>query len=158
MIVPSAMTEPETRPPVAGEPARAEVLGLAALPSAVPVARYFAHALLGAWRLAEPYGWACRQVLSELVSNALEATGEPGGAPLRLETCDVAMILLRFQCSPAHLIVEVRDGSSECPRVSNAAPLDESGRGLALAGALASEWGVYGVAQGKVVWAAWQLA
>lgn len=115
------------------------------------------RALLGTWGLGESHGWACQQVLSELVSNALEATGDVGGGT-EFDACGVAMILLRFRCSAAHLAIEVRDGSAARPRMSEAAPLDECGRGLLLAGALASAWGVYVVASGKVVWAAWELA
>ncbi|WP_301177090.1 hypothetical protein [Actinomadura geliboluensis] len=47
----------EARPPVSGGAVRVEALGVAALPSAVPVARYFARALLGAWEVGEARRW-----------------------------------------------------------------------------------------------------
>ncbi|WP_165978530.1 ATP-binding protein [Actinomadura darangshiensis] len=125
------------------------------MPSAVPVARYFARALLGSWEVDESRGWECRQVLSELVSNALEATGERGGADI--ETRGIAMMLLRFRLCAAHLVVEVRDDNAALPQVTPAALLDEGGRGLMLAESLASGWGTYVLGVGKVVWAAWDL-
>jgi hypothetical protein len=146
----------EARPPVSGGEVRAEVLGVAALPSAVPVARYFARALLGSWEVDEARRWACQQVLAELVGNALEATGEPGGTDF--EARGIAMMLVRFQMCGAHLVVEVRDDSAALPKVGHGALLDEGGRGLMLAEALASGWGLYTLAVGKVVWAAWDLA
>lgn len=152
----SVAVKPETRPPVGVGPGRSEVLGLAALPSAVPVARYFARALLGSWDVDEACRWASQQVLSELVGNALEATGEPGGTDI--ETRGIAMMLVQFRLCAAHLVVEVRDDSPALPRVAQAALLDEGGRGLMLAESLASGWGMYPLAAGKVVWAAWDIA
>ena len=146
----------ETRPPVSVGSVREEVLGVAALPSAVPVARYFARALLGSWEVDEACRWAAQQVLSELVSNALEATGESGGTDI--EVRGIAMMLVRFRLCAARLVVEVRDESAALPRVGRAALFDESGRGLMLAGSLASGWGLYTLATGKVVWAAWDIA
>ncbi|WP_165950269.1 ATP-binding protein [Actinomadura sp. GC306] len=127
---------------------------MAALPSAVPVARYFTRALLGSWDAWEAHGWECQQVISELVSNALDATASDPD----LATRAIAMILLRFQLSAEHLIIEVRDDSPASPQVGRAALLDEGGRGLLLAATLASSWGTYALTDGKVVWAAWELA
>ncbi|MFA1551707.1 ATP-binding protein [Actinomadura chokoriensis] len=153
----SVAAKPGTRPPERVGRGRVEVLGLAALPSAVPVARYFARALLGSWEVEEERGWACQQVVTELVGNALEATGgEPGGTDI--EVRGIAMMLLRFRLCAANLVVEVRDDSSALPRIAYAAPLDEGGRGLMMAGSLASGWGMYTLGVGKVVWAAWDVA
>lgn len=146
----------EARPPVSGGAVRVEALGVAALPSAVPVARYFARALLGAWEVGEARRWACQQVLSELVGNALEATGEPGGTDI--EVRGTAMMFVRFQLCAAHLVVEVRDDSAALPKARQAALLDEGGRGLMLAESLASGRGSYTLPIGKVVWAAWDVA
>jgi hypothetical protein len=144
------------RPPVSVGPVREEALGVAALPSAVPVAGLFAHALLGSWEVVEACRWACRQVLAELVGNALEATGGLGGADV--EARGTAMILVRFRLCAAHLVVEVRDDGAAPARGGYAAPLDEGGRGLMLADSLASGWGAYTLDAGKVVWAAWNIA
>ncbi|CNF54577.1 Uncharacterised protein [Mycobacterium tuberculosis] len=143
----------ETRPPVSVGPVREEVLGVAALPSAVPVARYFGRALLGSWGVDEARRRAAQQVLSELAGNALEATGELGGTGI--EVRGIGMMLVRFRLCAAHLVVEVRDDSAALPRAGRTGLLDEGGRGLMLAESLASCWGLYTLAAGKVVWAAW---
>lgn len=141
------------RPPVSVGSVREEALGVAALPSAVPVAGFFAHALLGSWEVGEACRWACQQVLCELVGNALGAT-----AYTDVEVRGTAMILVRFRLCAAHLVVEVRDDGAAPMRFGYAAPLDEGGRGLMLADSLASGWGRYTLDAGKVVWAAWDIA
>ena len=142
---------PGTRPPVTVGPVREEVLGVAALPSAVPVACCFARALLGSWEVDEACRWACEQVLSEMVGYALEATGEPGGTGV--EARGAAMMAVRFRLCAARLVVEVREDGATLPR--RAPLLDDGGRGPMLAGSLASGWGSYTMAAGRVVWAAW---
>ncbi|GAA1809927.1 ATP-binding protein [Actinomadura chokoriensis] len=144
------------RPPVSVGPVREEVLGVAALPSALPVAGFFAHALLGSWEVGEACRWACRQVLPELVGSVLEATGGLSGTDV--EARGTAMILVRFRLCAAHLVVEVRDDSAAVMGPGYAAPLGEGGRGLMLADSLASGWGAYTLDAGNVVWAAWDIA
>jgi hypothetical protein len=137
---------PGTRPPVTVGPVREEVLGVAALPSAVPVACCFARALLGSWEVGDACRWACQQVLSELVGDAL-----PG-----IEARGSAMMVVRLRLCAARLVVEVRDDGAAVP--NHAAVLDEGGRGPMLAESLASGWGSYTLAAGNVVWAAWNIA
>ncbi len=138
----SVATMPETRPPAGAGTRRTEVLGLAALPSAVPAAWHFARALLGAWEVGEARRWACQQVVAEFAGDALAAAR------------GTAMLTVRFRLCARYLVVEVHDDGSGWSR---AAP-DGSGRGLPPIGSLASEWGVYAQAGGRVAWAAWGLA
>ncbi|MET7352953.1 ATP-binding protein [Streptomyces mirabilis] len=68
-------------------------------------------------------------LVTELVTNALKhGRGTDIGVRLYLTT--------------SHLVMEVRDGSSERPVLRTAAPEDEDGRGLFLVDAIADAWGV----------------
>ncbi|MFF2653918.1 ATP-binding protein [Streptomyces sp. NPDC058045] len=63
-------------------------------------------------------------------------------------------IRVRFELSGSELCLEVSDASDEKPQPRQAGPDDESGRGLALVGALADSWGVAPrIGVGKTVWA-----
>lgn len=88
-------------------------------------------------------------VVSELMTNALLH----GSLRDRL-------IRLRITVTATYLRVEVSDPRGErqpCPR--EAIGEDQFGRGLALVGALADEWGVHPrLGIGKTVWAEWGLA
>jgi anti-sigma regulatory factor (Ser/Thr protein kinase) len=155
------MTLPATRPPLHDGGFR-ECVGLAALPTAVPLVRSFVRTRLTAWGLEGEHGWGCQQVLSELVTNAFDLTGEdtlPTDLAVANEA-DLAMILVQLRISSGHLVVEVRDSGDGCPRLTNADLNDEGGRGLQLATMLTNEWGWYPTTApmtGKVVWASWDL-
>lgn len=152
------------RPPQHDGGAYRDSVGLAALPTAVPLVRSFVRAKLAAWGVETVCGWECQQVLSELATNAFDATGQP--TPADLDTLDdraLAMILVQLRVSGEHLIAEVRDPSDARPELVAPGIDDEGGRGLQLAESLANEWGWYplsigGTATGKVVWASWLLA
>ena len=77
---------------------------------------------------------------TELVTNAVRH----GGPPIVVEvTCE----------GTAGMTVEVCDGSDEEPVLKDAAPLDESGRGVLLVDLLSDEWGVdQRPGDGKAVW------
>lgn len=77
---------------------------------------------------------------TELVTNAVRY----GGPPILVEvTCE----------GTAGMKVEVRDGSDDEPVLKDAAPLDESGRGVLLVDLLSDEWGVdQRPGDGKAVW------
>ncbi|SDN20212.1 Histidine kinase-like ATPase domain-containing protein [Streptomyces wuyuanensis] len=60
---------------------------------------------------------------------------------------------LLIERGPEGVRVEVRDESPVLPRLLSASPEDESGRGLALLGAVVHKWGVSQTgAPGKTVW------
>ncbi|WP_176611637.1 ATP-binding protein [Actinomadura sp. WMMB 499] len=132
---------------------------MAALPAAIPLVRSFTRAKLSAWGLETEYGWECLQVLSELVTNAFDVTGEPVHGDL-LALDEPALILIQLRISSRHLVVEVRDSGDGRPCIPCTGLSDEGGRGLRLATMLAGEWGWYPVTAprtGKVVWASWPL-
>ncbi|SEG48396.1 Anti-sigma regulatory factor (Ser/Thr protein kinase) [Thermomonospora echinospora] len=135
-----------------------EELHLAALPSAAGHARRFVRARLHKWdldRLAE----ACELVASELVTNAVTATGSrtiPSGHTA-LHDRTPAVIVLQLRLTRHRLVCEVWD-SSPLPPVPTTVPglLDENGRGLFLVAAYAMGWNSYSSpAGGKVVLAWW---
>ncbi|MWA04991.1 hypothetical protein F8568_032425 [Actinomadura sp. LD22] len=147
------------RPPLHDGRDFRELVGVAALPTAIPLVRSFARAKLSAWGVEADHGWECQQVLSELVTNAFDITGEPlPGELLALD--ELAIILVQLRISAQRLIVEVRDSGDGRPQIPDTGVNDEGGRGLRLATMLAGTWGWYPVAApkpGKVVWASWAL-
>jgi anti-sigma regulatory factor (Ser/Thr protein kinase) len=79
---------------------------------------------------------------SELVTNAIQHTAPRGD------------LLLTARVEAGVLRVEVRDADAAPPRLREADPDAESGRGMVLLAALAKEWGVRrpGRGAGKTVW------
>ncbi len=64
------------------------------------------------------------------------------------------LIDLRFSLGRRYLLIAVRDGSYEIPRVREATPLDPAApRGLFLVAQFAKRWGTVPAEGGKVVWA-----
>ncbi|MFV2175533.1 ATP-binding protein [Actinomadura sp. LOL_016] len=148
-----------TRPPQHDGGGCRECVGFAALPAAVPLVRTFVRARLSAWGLEAEHGWECQQVLSELVTNAFDATCAPVAEDLAVLD-DPAMILVQLRVSAGHLVVEVRDTGDGRPAIPDTGLNDEGGRGLRLATLLAGRWGWYPTTApkaGKVVWAAWPV-
>jgi anti-sigma regulatory factor (Ser/Thr protein kinase) len=60
--------------------------------------------------------------------------------------------------APSHLRLSVGDSGPGQPTLRSSDPMDPAGRGLSLVDSLASRWGVEHKAQGKVVWAHFDLA
>jgi anti-sigma regulatory factor (Ser/Thr protein kinase) len=89
-------------------------------------------------------------VVSELVTNALLHSGE-GPA------CAAAPIRLELDLSEGRLTCRVVDSSPLPPMPEEAAETAESGRGLILVEALASEWDWEDLPDGKAVWAVFEL-
>jgi anti-sigma regulatory factor (Ser/Thr protein kinase) len=109
---------------------------LAVEPRSVPWARAQIRERLGGWGLAELVE-TMELLVSELVTNAL--------------VHGAGTIWLRLIRGPM-LLCEVGDDGPELPYVCDAADTDESGRGLQLVSCLATAWGSYRTATGKVVW------
>lgn len=64
------------------------------------------------------------------------------------------MIDLKFSLGGRHLLIAVRDGSTEAPRPDAGELTDPlTGRGLMLVGAMSRRWGTLPTEGGKVVWA-----
>ncbi len=94
-------------------------------------------------------------VTSELVTNAVQATGVTNPSPRWSELGHPAMIRLRLVMLASSLIVEAWDHEPASPIPNRAAFSDaESGRGLLIVTALSSRWDCYADAEGgKWVWA-----
>ena len=71
---------------------------------------------------------------------------------IRADLAIVPEIRLWLVSDLISLVIHVWDGSDEMPVRRDAAIDDESGRGLMLVDTLASDWGAYRKAEGKVVW------
>jgi anti-sigma regulatory factor (Ser/Thr protein kinase) len=121
-------------------------LELAALPTAAASARKHARAIaleFGLPALAD----TTELVVSEIVTNAVRA-----GSGLRASNLTIPVVRLWLASDLCNLLISVWDGSSQMPVRQDASPDDELGRGLLLVDNLASEWGAYPEACGKVVW------
>jgi anti-sigma regulatory factor (Ser/Thr protein kinase) len=117
------------------------------VPRMVPVARRSAGKELSAWGVAPDDAADVVLVVSELVTNAVRHGRVRG-----------RLVELRMTCDDEKAVtVEVSDAGDRYPPVaqepSPQGRLEESGRGLTLVAALATEWGVRGRTVGKTVWA-----
>jgi anti-sigma regulatory factor (Ser/Thr protein kinase) len=110
--------------------------------AAVAEARRHANSILGGWDVPDDAADSIVLVVSELVTNAVQAY--PAGAP--------GWVTLRLQRQDGIVLVEVAD-SIAAPAVPQppAAEDDEHGRGLLIVDALAVSWDCYSVPGGKVV-------
>lgn len=126
---------------------------LAAVGSAAGVARAFVRQRLTDLKLPGLVEDSAL-VMSELVTNAVRATGlsEPG---VRLhDVREEHLIDVQLRVIDSSLFVEVWDRSPQAPVKQQADDESENGRGLVLVEALTRRWGVYRpAAGGKVVWA-----
>ncbi len=127
-----------TRPPIAPDIR----LTLLAEPSSVVLARDLVRYALAGWGHKGDLVHDARLVMSEIVTNAVDAAR---GREIRLRCA------LRGQCA----LLECWDPSPALPAPRDASPSDESGRGLAIVHAYAKEAGIRPSATGlgKVVWA-----
>lgn len=126
-------------------------LELGSLPGAVPCARLHSRLVLQEWGLAS-IGGAAEVVVSELVTNAVQATtGRRMPVPVRLWLLG----------DHRHVHIEVWDADPRPPRPKpvpdDGVPdwSDEGGRGLLLVASLSRRWSWYATPRwgGKVVWA-----
>jgi anti-sigma regulatory factor (Ser/Thr protein kinase) len=136
------------------EPPRTNRLALAALPGSVRVARRHVHDLLRRWGLPHLVETA-ELVVSELSTNAIKATGIMTDSPSYGQlTGGLNAICVSLRVTGSVAVVEVWDSSPRPPRVEDADPDDEGGRGLFLVERLTARWGYrLPEAGGKVVWA-----
>jgi anti-sigma regulatory factor (Ser/Thr protein kinase) len=128
-------------------------LALAAVPTAVRLSRVFAAHILRHWQLDHMIEDA-ELVTSELVTNAVAATGLTAEPERWSQLLNLAMIHVRFTLYKYVVVLEVQDRAAAVPVLQAPADDDEGSRGLAIVEALAAEWGYRQVPEaGKVVWA-----
>jgi hypothetical protein len=127
-------------------------------PRAVPLGRRFASNVLRDWGLehmCEPV----TLIASELLTNAVEATGTTKAAPSRDERETLPLVAVRLRVSSRALTVEVWDTSQALPRMRTSDADAENGRGLPIVTLLCKRWGSYRhPSGGKVVHAVLPLA
>ncbi len=128
-------------------------LPLGALPTAVPCARRYTRVILDEWSLpalADP----AELIVSELVTNSVQATTDEDGQP-RYGEAGLPVVHLRLASDHARVLVEVWDSVTRPPAARRSQPDEEGGRGLALVEALSHRWDWAEVPgwSGKVVWA-----
>jgi anti-sigma regulatory factor (Ser/Thr protein kinase) len=131
---------------------------LAAVATAVALSREFARRTLRGWGLHSLIDDA-ELVVSELVTNAVKATGLPDRS--RSQGTDAAQdtIEMKIRLLGAGFYVEVWDRNGGSPTVPAQTDDAEGGRGLFLVESLSDKWGVRHPAEGgKVVWARLLLA
>ena len=82
----------------------------------------------------------------------------PGGEPAGVQEARIrsarsrAPIKLRMHRSATEIVTEISDDSPRLPQRRLAGPGDESGRGLILVEALATQWGTRPAPAGKTFW------
>ncbi len=134
-------------------------LELAVVPSAVRTARHWAASLLAESDPPRDADVIDAVVLcvSELVTNAIRAVGQqsdqdkmmpPGSSPVTRPRVWLAI------CGSSNVVrIEVHDSTcAPIPPARHRADDEESGRGLEVIAALASDWGWQADALGKFVW------
>jgi Histidine kinase-like ATPase domain len=127
-------------------------LDFAAVPTASRCARVFTSTTLTKWKALSLVDDACLMV-SELVTNAVQATGLVVTSPTWPELEGVAVITVRLVGLKNSIVIEVRDCDPSEPVLKEPTLDEDSGRGLFLVDSLAARWGSYPDRGGKVVWA-----
>jgi anti-sigma regulatory factor (Ser/Thr protein kinase) len=130
------------------------VLVMAGLPTATPCARLHARNIAHEWGLGE-LADTIELVVSELVTNAVQASVDQDGRPRYSPDHGLACIHLRLSTDGMAMLVEVWDENVGIPEPAPSDLDDESGRGLMLVDALTERWGwnLPTSGRGKVVWA-----
>jgi anti-sigma regulatory factor (Ser/Thr protein kinase) len=127
-------------------------LELAALPSAPFWARSQTKIALRAWHLPPETIETAELLASELVTNAIAATGPVRDRLTYPELIGVERISLTLRHLPGRVIIEVFDTSPNPPVLDYVDTDAESGRGLVLVQALSKEWNHFSPPSGgKVV-------
>lgn len=127
-------------------------LSLAAVRSAVSDSRHFLRLTLGKWQAAFIEDDALL-IASELVTNAITATGILTGSPTWGELEKLNLVHVRLVGLEDSVVIEVWDVSEQVPMLRKADDDAEGGRGLLLVRHLAKRWGFHATGAGKVVWA-----
>ena len=128
-------------------------LRLAAVLTAVSCARDFVRHTLTTWQRVEAVDTAVL-ITSELVTNAVQATGNTDQRPDYSALEQVPLLRVRLSLRGQALVIAVWDTSPELPVLEQPSEQTTRGRGLLIVDALCEQWGAYASkAGGKVVWA-----
>lgn len=150
MILPTAQDASGTRN---AWPMSSALPPLGALKSAPGTARAYARDVLAAWQLSAASD-VCEIVISELVTNAVNASTAPTGGLVYING-RMPLIRVCLMSDRSWVLVECHDEALGQPELRNVSVTAEGGRGLAAVHALTrGEWGWELKQQhGKVVWA-----
>jgi hypothetical protein len=129
-----------------------ELPPLAPFPSVPSICRAHLGVTATSWGLGS-LADAGQQVVSELTTNAVEASIGSNGDPLYLPGGRMPVVWLRLVSDGIVLVVEVYDQAPGVPSVQPPSADAESGRGLLLVDFLAGQWGWNNLPGGKCVWA-----
>jgi anti-sigma regulatory factor (Ser/Thr protein kinase) len=158
MTRPRAQTTPGTQAAGYGgqrrPPSIASEISLAAVVTAIGRARAYVTSIVTTWGL-ECVRDDAALLTSELVTNAVRATGITGAAPRWSDPDHLALIRLRLIVVDDSLIIKVWDREATPPVLLDTSdPEDEGGRGLLIVAGLSKQWNYYRLADGgKWVWA-----
>jgi anti-sigma regulatory factor (Ser/Thr protein kinase) len=133
-------------------PHAAEDLTLAAVLSAVRFSRTFVHHILRQWGLPS-LAEDSELVISELVTNAVQATGVTEAKPRWSQLAGLATIHVRLLLFERSVVLAVWDRNPAAPVLKDAGMDSENGRGLPIVAALCERWDYLPVKDGKCVWA-----
>jgi anti-sigma regulatory factor (Ser/Thr protein kinase) len=127
-------------------------LRLAALLTAVGCSRLFVKYTLQAWQLGHLVD-AAELLASELVTNAVKATGITEPNPRWTELDNLQLITVRLHRKADSIFIEVWDSDPTPPVMPEQSLDSENGRGLFLVASMSSRWNYYHPRSGgKVVW------
>ena len=129
-------------------------LSLVTLPTSPFWARRYTRSFLNSCRgMSESTAETAELIVSELVTNAVRFSGDPGRALRYSERADAGLIALSLRHFADGLLIEVYDTDSNPPVLCDADADAENGRGLMLIDALAKEWSYFfPPSGGKVVY------
>ncbi len=128
-------------------------LRFAAVPTAVGCARMFVEQTLSGWQVSAVSDDAVL-IASELVTNAVRATGNTDPHPGYAALAQVSILQVRLSIRRGRLLIEVWDNSQKPPVLQQQRDDAVDGRGLFLVQMLSAQWGTYfPKVGGKVVWA-----
>ena len=143
----AAQAAPRARWPVQS------VIVVAALPTATPCARLHARNIACEWGLRH-LADTVELVVSELVTNAVQASVDQDGRPRYSPEHGLACVHLRLSTDGLAALIEVWDENTRPPIPVQPGLADEGGRGLMLVDALTERWGwnLAPSGRGKIVW------
>jgi anti-sigma regulatory factor (Ser/Thr protein kinase) len=130
------------------------VMVIAAMTTATPCARLHARTISLEWGLGE-LADTVELVVSELVTNAAQASVDRDGRPRYSPEHGLACVHLRLSTDGLAMLIEVWDENTRHPTPVQPGLADEGGRGLMLVEALTERWGwsLSPSGRGKIVWA-----
>jgi len=144
---------PSVGPAAVRYPLISTMPALGALATAPGSARGHVRATLARWGLSA-FEDAAELLMSEMVTNAIEASTDGHGHPVYVGG-RLPVVIVRLVATGHGLVLEVWDMMPATPVVQHAATYDEHGRGMFLVETLAYQWGWKTAPDwpGKCVWA-----